>query len=311
MRNSSTNQVLEFIKRDKNVLAITGDLGNEIYDYIKIYYPKQYIDYGISECNMVASSAGLARQGKIPFIYSVTNFMSMRAFEFIRNTVCPFNANVKFLGRSAGFASSYLGMTHQGTEDIALLRSLPNMIIINPATPIEAREATKAIYDYEGACYLRLEGAGEPELFDEQYKFRIGKGQIIREGSDVTIISTGSIINEAVKAAEKLAEKKVSVQLINMPTIKPLDSEIIIQATLKTKNIITLEEHSIYGGLGSAVSEVLAENNCNARFERMGLKDSFVKGFGTREESLILNELDKNNIMYKIEEMLGMRETEK
>lgn len=304
MRNRSTEVIYELIKKDKNVIAVTGDLGNEIYVKIAEEYPKQFIDYGVSESNMIGSCAGLARCGKIPFIYTITNFIIMRGYEFVRNDICNMNANVKFIGRSAGLSSSYLGMTHQGTEDISLLRSLPNMIVINPATPIEAREAMYAVYEYNGPCYVRLEGAGEAELFDNNYDFILGKGKIITEGSDIAVIATGSIIIEAIEAAKKLREEGISVKIINISTIVPLDKEIIKETALQTKAILTLEEHNINGGLGSAVAEVIAENGIGTVFKRMGL-NGFSKGYGNRKEALYLNKISREFIIQEIREMMS------
>lgn len=305
MRNSSTEVVLQLLKEDKNVLAVTADNGNEIYDQIRRKYPAQYIDFGIAECNMVAASAGLAAAGKIPFIYAVTNFLSMRAYEFLRNIVCEPNYNVKFLGRSAGVVTGTYGMTHQGTEDLALLRTLPNLLTITPATPIEAREATRFAYRHKGPVYIRLEGRNEPELYDADYVFRPGKGMVLREGRDMTILSIGSIVSEALKAAEALAREGIETRVIHMPMILPIDRALIVSAAKETGRILTLEEHSIYGGLGSAVAEVLAEDAVSAHFQRMGLS-GFAKGCGNREEMREINGLSAKDIVKKVREMISV-----
>lgn len=299
MRNASTGIVYELIKQDKNVIAVTADNRNEIYDRIRKEYPHQYIDYGIAEGNMVASAAGLASCGKIPFLYTITNFMSMRAFEFIRNDVCISNQNVKFLGRSSGLVSSSMGPTHQGTEELALLRTLPNLLVITPGSPLEAREATRFAYHHKGPVYIRLEGFREPELYDCSYKFAVGKGSIVQQGKDVTVISMGSVIHEALRAAQILLESGVTVRVINMPMVKPLDKELIIHAASETKMVITLEEHSIYGGLGSAVAECIAEEGVSTKFIRMGL-DCIANGCGNREDMRKINHLLYENIVKKI-----------
>ena len=304
MRNESTKVVLDLIKKDRNVLAITADNGNEIYDQIKNEYPQQYIDYGIAECNMVASAAGLASTGKIPFLYAVTNFMSMRAFEFIRDVVCVPNYNVKFLGRSAGLVGGSMGMTHQGTEDLAILRTLPNLLVITPATPIEAREATYFAYQHNGPVYIRLEGFNEPELYDQGYQFKSGMGSVVRNGTDITVITTGSIINEAIAAAAVLKQEHgFEVQIINMPMIKPIDESLILKAAKKTNTLLTLEEHTIYGGLGSAVAEVLAENGCHVNFQRMGL-NGFSRGCGNRDQMREINKIASTSIVRNIKSLL-------
>ncbi|MBR3622777.1 MAG: transketolase, partial [Selenomonadaceae bacterium] len=260
MRNASTEAVMELVRRDRNVIAVTADNGNEIYDEIKRDFPRQYIDYGIAECAMTAGAAGLAAAGKIPFIYAVTNFLSMRGYEFIRNIVCVRNYPVKFLGRSAGVVTGTYGMTHQGTEDLAVLRSLPDLLTITPSTPIMARAATKFAYRYPGAVYIRLEGRGEPEHYDETFDFNPGQGYVWREGSDAALICTGSIINEAMKAAEELKQCGIEVTVADMPTIRPLDIGLLLKIFDKVKYIFSVEEQTIYGGLGSAVAECMAEH---------------------------------------------------
>lgn len=305
MRNASTNVVYELMKKDKNVMALTADNRNDIYDQIRTEYPENYIDYGIAESNMIASAAGLASCGKIPFLYTITNFMSMRAFEFIRNDVCAANQNVKFLGRSSGLVSSSMGSTHQGTEELALLRSLPNLLVITPATPLEAKQATYAAYDYDGPVYIRLEGFNEPELYDESYHFEIGKGTTLRQGKDVTVISTGSIVNEVIEAAKSLEKEfGITTRIINLSTLRPIDREIIQKAAKQTKVILTLEEHTVYGGLGSAVAEVLAESGYSVKFRRMGL-EGFSKGCGNRAEMRELNGIASKNIIEVVKSFLG------
>ena len=303
MRNASTRMVYELAKQDKNVMALTADNANEIYNELKFHMPKQYMDYGIAEENMVASAAGLASCGKIPFLYTITNFMSMHAFEFIRNDVCIANQNVKFLGRSSGLVSSSMGATHQGTEEVALLRALPNMLVITPATPIEAREATKFSYQHNGPVYIRLEGFNEPEFYGEDYQFVVGRGYVLRDGRDATVISMGSVVNEALKAAEGLESDGIRLRVINMPMVHPIDRDLIVAAAKETGHIITLEEHSIHGGLGSAVAEVLAECGLAVSFRRMGL-DGCAKGCGNREAMREINGLASENIAVNVREML-------
>lgn len=303
MRNASTQVVYDLARYDKRVVAVTADNRNEIYDRIRRELPGQYLDYGIAECNMVASAAGLASCGKIPFIYTITNFMSMRAFEFIRNDVCIGNRNVKFLGRSSGLSSSNMGATHQGTEELGLLRTLPNMLVITPASPIEAREVTKFAYHYNGPVYIRLEGFHEPELYTSSYKFILGKGEIIRQGNDAVIISMGSIINEALQASETLSADGINVGVINMPVVKPVDEKLVCDIARKAKMLITLEEHSIYGGLGSVVAECIAEHGIGVKFIRMGL-ECIADGCGSRTEIRENNRILSNDIVQKIKSNL-------
>lgn len=298
MRNASTQMVYDLARQDKNVVAVTADNRNEIYNRIRQELPNQYIDYGIAEENMIASAAGLASCGKIPFLYTITNFMSMHAFEFIRNDVCIANQNVKFLGRSSGLTSSSMGPTHQGTEELALLRTLPNLLVITPATPIEAREATKFAYVHHGPVYIRLEGFNEPELYDDAYKFVCGKGHVVHDGEDAAIIAMGSVINEALEAAEYCAQKGIRIKIIDLPMVKPIDKDILDQA-IKTGFVLTIEEHSIYGGLGTAVAEYIAENCCDVKFSRMGL-DCIAAGCGTRKDIRERNNLTSKHIVDRL-----------
>lgn len=304
MRTASTGIVYELVKKDKRVLALCADGGNDVYQMIRKDFPQQYIDYGIAEENMVASAAGLASCDKIPFVFGTTNFIAMRAFEFIRNDVALPNHNVKFLGIFSNLARGGWGPTHQGTEEIALLRCLPNLLVITPATPIEAREATKFAYRHKGAVYIRLEASNETEYYDENYVFQLGKGYVISKGDDFTIITMGGILSEAVQIAEGLVSCGLTIRVINMPMVKPVDEEIILTAAQETKGIITLEEHSIYGGLGSAVAEVLAENGISTKFARMGLHGCAI-GCGNRDEIRELNGISADDVKKKIRELLG------
>ena len=303
MRNASTQVVYDLVKQDSNVMALTADNRNEIYDKIRQENPKQYIDYGIAEENMVASAAGLASCGKIPFLYTITNFMSMHAYEFIRNDVCVANQNVKFLGRSSGLTSSSMGATHQGTEELALLRALPNMVVITPATPIEAREATKWAYQYKGPVYIRLEGYNESELFNEEYKFELNKGYEVRPGNDVTVIAMGSVINEAITAAELLEKDGISIRILNFPTVQPGDIGAVKKAAAETKAIITLEEHTLAGGLGSAIAEIIAEQNIAIPFKRLGLLGC-ARGCGNRQEMREINHVARTDILEAVQQLL-------
>lgn len=273
MRNRSTRVVAELALRDPRVLALSGDSRNEDFEYIKKMRPGQSIDYGIAEANLIASAAGLASCGKIPFIYNISNFLSMRAFEFIRNDLCPGRLNVKMLGRSAGLSSYSLGLTHQGTEELALLRSLPELLTITPASPLEAEMATRAAYEHDGPVFIRLESTQETEIYGPDYLFQPGRGVLVRPGSDATVICMGSIVNEALAAAEELQNLHgLQLRVVNIHTVKPLDSGIILSAARQTGRIITLEEHSLFGGLGSAVAEALALGGAaGVKFKMMGL----------------------------------------
>ncbi len=304
MRTASTEIVYELVKQDKRVIAICADSRNDVFERIRDEYPAHYVDYGIAESNMVASAAGLASCGKIPFIFGTSNFIAMRAFEFIRNDVALANLNVKFIGIFSGLARGGWGPTHQGTEELALLRCLPNLLTVTPATPIAAREATKFAYIHQGPVYIRLEASGEIEFYTDEYHFQMGEGNVLNEGNDVTIVTIGSILAEAMQIARELEENGIGVRVIDMPMINPIDQRLLISAAQETKGIIALEEHSIYGGLGSAVAEVLAENEIKTRFVRMGLHGCAV-GCGNREEIRELNGISKEDVIQQIRKIIA------
>lgn len=282
MRNAYIKAVYDMAKADQNVLALVADNGAIVFDDFRRDFPEQFINFGISEANMVSAAAGLARCGKIPFAYTIAGFITMRAFEQVRNDVCLQKQNVKLVGVGGGMRYSTLGPTHHATEDIAIMRVLPSMNIIVPASPREAYAATRYAAEINEPVYLRLEATKEPEIYSEDYEFHLGKGVLLAAGSDISLLSMGSIINDVLQAAGKLQEKGLSARVINMSTIKPIDKEIIEKAARETGRILTVEEHSIVGGLGSVVAEVLMEKRCgDIGFKSMGVKDSFCKGYGS------------------------------
>lgn len=300
MRDAYLSALHHLAGENKNILALISDNGAIVYDKFRRDFPQQYFNYGISEANMVASAAGLASCGKIPFAYTITNFLTMRAFEFIRNDVCLQEMNVKLVGTGAGFSYSTLGPTHHGTEDIALMRVLPNLVIFSPASPKETYKAAIACAKHDGPTYLRLGTSKEAEIYNSDYDFVPGRGVILKEGCDASIIATGSIICDALEAAEALEKEKITVRVVNIHTIKPLDSELIVRCARETGAVITLEEHNINGGLGGAAAETLLENGCTPVFVRMGLDGAFCKGYGTRAEMKRINGLSPEHIAAKV-----------
>lgn len=270
----------ELAKADQRVYALISDNGAIVYDKYRKDLPEQYLNLGISEANMVGMAAGMASCGKIPFAYTIGAFLAYRAFEFIRNDVCLQNQNVKIVGTGAGEVYSALGPTHHSTEDLGGLRALPNLTILCPASPMEVRKATKAAYEHEGPVYLRLGTNREPEIYEEDYEFQIGKAVTLREGTDITLIGTGSILKDVLDAAEQMQSEDISVRVIDMHTIKPIDQDVIIKAVDETGRIITMEDHNVIGGLGSAVAEVVAKYEKGIQFKRLGLR-GFSDGYGT------------------------------
>ena len=237
-------------------------------------YPDRHFNCGIAESNMMCVAAGLSTMGLVPFASSFAMFAAGRAFEQVRNTIGYPHLNVKIGATHAGISVGEDGASHQCCEDFALMRSIPGMVVICPADDIEARQAVKAAYKYEGPVYLRFGRLAVPVFHSEDYKFEIGKGEVIKEGSDVSIIANGLMVNEAIEAGKALESKGISAEIINIATIKPLDEELVIKSAKKTGRVITVEEHNIIGGLGEAVCACLSEN-CPTPVKRIGVNDEF------------------------------------
>ena len=260
---------------NENIVVLEADLSKstKTSDFKKVY-PERHFNMGIAEQNMLGVAAGFAAAGKVPFASSFAVFATGRAYDQIRNSIAYPNLNVKIAATHAGLTVGEDGGSHQMLEDIALMRALPNMTVIVPADGIETKQAVKAAAEYEGPVYIRMGRPKVPVLFDENYTFEIGKGVVLKEGTDVTLIGTGIMVSKAVEAAELLAAEGISAAVVNISTIKPLDAELIIAQAQKTGAIVTCEEHNIYGGLGSAVAEVLVEN-CPVPMARVGVADKF------------------------------------
>ena len=282
---------------NENVVVLDADLSKstKTADFKKAC-PDRFINMGIAEGNMMTVAAGLASCGKIPFASTFAIFATGRAFEQIRNSICYPKLNVKICATHAGITVGEDGASHQSIEDISLMRTLPNMTVINPSDAIETEAAIKAVMDYNGPCYIRLGRSGVSVINDnEDYSFQIGKGCVLREGKDATIIATGIMVEAALEAYNILAEEGIRVRVINIHTIKPIDEELIIKAARETKLIVTAEEHSIIGGLGSAVAEVVTSNS-PATVLRVGIKDVFgesgkpaelLKAYGLTAEDIV------------------------
>ena len=275
-RESFGNAIAEFADQYPDVVVLDADLAAATKTGIfKKAYPDRFIDCGIAECNMVGVAAGLAACGKIPFAASFAMFSAGRAFEQVRNSVGYPHLNVKIVGSHAGISVGEDGATHQCCEDIGLMRTIPGMVILNPADHYEMRAAVKAAIEYNGPVYLRLGRlAVESVNNNDDYTFEIGKGITLRDGSDITVIATGLLVGEAVKAADALKNEGISVRVIDMHTIKPIDREIILKAAKETGKIVTAEEHNVIGGLGDAVASVLSEE-CPTPLVKIGVNDEF------------------------------------
>ena len=299
-RDSYGNALAELGKEHENLVVLDADLAAATKTGVfKKAYPERFIDCGIAEANMTGVAAGLSTCGKVPFISSFAMFVAGRAFEQVRNSIGYPYLNVKIGATHAGITVGEDGATHQCNEDIALMRTIPGMVIINPADDVEARAAVKAAYEYEGPVYLRFGRLALPIIHNESScKFEIGKGEILRDGKDVTIVATGAMVSNSLEAAEKLAADGIEAKVINIHTIKPLDEELVVAAAKETGKVVTVEEHSVIGGLGSAVCDTLAMKNPTPVM-KIGINDTFGES-GPAVELLKKYQLDAESIYEKI-----------
>ncbi len=303
-RESYGNALKALGEENPNVLVLDADLaGATKTGVFKKAFPDRFFDCGIAECNMVSIAAGIATTGKIPFCSSFAMFAAGRAFEQVRNAVGYPHLNVKIGATHAGISVGEDGATHQCNEDIALMRTIPGMVIINPADDVEARAAVKAAAEYVGPVYLRFGRMAVPVFNDEAtYKFEIGKGIVLREGTDVTIVATGLCVNSALEAAEKLAADGVSAEVINIHTIKPLDEELILTSAKKTGKVVTVEEHSVIGGLGSAVCDALSEK-LPTPVKKLGVNDTYCES-GPAAQLITKYRLDGVGVYEQVKEFI-------
>ena len=291
---------------NEKVIVLDADLAEATKTgMFKKAFPERFFDTGIAECNMMGVAGGLATTGYTVFASSFAMFAAGRAFEQVRNTIGYPGLNVKIGATHAGISVGEDGASHQCCEDIALMRTIPGMTIVNPADDVEARAAVFAAAEVNGPFYLRFGRLATPRIYDENYKFELGKGVQLKDGTDVTIIATGLMVNEALVAADKLAEEGISAAVINIHTIKPIDREIIIKAAEKTGCIVTSEEHSVIGGLGSAVSEVVTET-VPVPVVKHGVYDEFGQS-GPAVELLKVYGLDAEHIAEKAKEAISLK----
>ena len=303
-RESYGNALVELGKKHDDVVVLDADLaGATRTGMFRKAYPERFIDSGIAEANMMGMAAGIAATGKVPFASTFAMFAAGRAFEQVRNSIGYPHLNVKIGATHAGISVGEDGATHQCNEDIALMRTIPGMTIIVPSDDIEARAAVEAAYEYQGPVYMRFGRLAVPVINDRlDYKFEIGKGSLLCEGTDVTIVATGLCVNSALEAAEKLASEGISAEVINIHTIKPLDEEIILKSAAKTGKVVTAEEASIIGGLGGAVAELLSEK-LPTKMMRIGVRDVFGES-GPATELLHKYKLDGDGAYEQIRKFL-------
>jgi transketolase len=283
MRGAFFRALLTLAEQDDRVNLIVGDLGFGVVEEFAQRFPERFLNAGVAEQNMTGLAAGMALSGKVVFTYSIANFPILRCLEQVRNDVCYHNANVKIVAVGGGLSYGSLGSTHHATEDLAIMRSLPRMVVVAPGDPAEAEAATQAVAAHPGPCYLRLGRAGESRVHRGEIDFRLGKAIQVRDGKDLTLISTGGLLETAVQVAESLHHAGLQTRVLSMHTVKPLDADTVLAAARETGAIFTLEEHSVIGGLGGAVAELLAESSeVQVPFKRFGLPSAFMSIVGTQ-----------------------------
>lgn len=308
MREAFVNQLIELAKTNKNIELLSGDLG---FGVLKPYWtqlPEQFMNAGIAEQNMLSMASGMAMEGKIVVVYSIGNFPTVRALEQIRNDCAYHGANVKIVCVGSGFAYGSLGMSHHATEDIALLRALPDVMVICPGDRLEAQAAVKIMMTAPGTCYLRLGRGGEQQVHKRLDTFMLGKAVQIRTGTElckIALFSTGDILAEAHAAVNLLAADGIHISQYSFPFVKPLDEQLIRECAQQYEYIFTLEEHNIVGGFGGAVAEVLAEVGTGCKLVRLGIKDTYCEDVGDQQYLRALNGINAQGIAERIKLEIG------
>lgn len=302
MRNSFADEMTQLAKTDKRVVLLSGDIGNKLFDKFKEVDPERFYNCGIAEANMMSVAAGLSLSGFRSIVYTITPFTTTRCFEQIRVDVCYHNAPVIIVGTGSGLSYADLGPTHHSLEDLAILRTLPGMNVLAPCDAVELRLALKASLESNSPVYIRIGKKGEPKIHAGIPGFRIGEGIVLRKGSDIAILCAGTIMPEAVSAADILAEQGISAEIVSMHTIKPLDSKYLSSASKKFKLLVTVEEHGLIGGLGGAVAEWRSENNVAVPHLSFGTPDEFMHEVGSQEYARKKYGLTANNISSRIAE---------
>tara|TARA_B100001250_G_scaffold300104_1_gene261783 strand:- start:17598 stop:18524 length:927 start_codon:yes stop_codon:yes gene_type:complete len=307
MRDTFAAEVERMMLEDPNIILITGDLGFGVFDSMRDNFPENFINVGVAEQNMTGVAAGLAKENFTVFTYSIANFSTLRCIEQIRNDIAYHNLNVNIVSVGAGFSYGPLGMTHHATEDLAIMRSIPDITILSPSTLYEAELATRELAKKSGAGYLRI----DKSYFDDsnisnQPTFEIGKNRILKEGTDITFMATGGILKEAMSAAEELEKEGISCKVTSCHSIKPFDKDDLIESIKNTNGIITIEEHSILGGLGGLVAEICMENELRPKiFKRIGLNDTFSSIVGSQNHLRKRYNMDSEAIVTTVMETLN------
>ena len=306
MRSVFNETLLEIAKSDPRIFMILADIGYGEIEPFAEAFPDRFFNVGVAEQNMTGVACGVAMEGNIAITYSIANFPTLRPLEQIRNDVCYHNANVKIVIIGGGLAYGALGISHHSTEDIAIIRALPNIVVVAPSDFSEARAATKAMIEHDGPVYYRCGYKQEPDIHKGDIDFRFGKAIQVRDGKDVTLIYTGTIGANVIEAEKMLRESGINPRILSMHTVKPIDTDAIVKAASETGAIVTVEEHNINGGLGSAVAEVLMDSGAgNIRFKRIALPDVNVSKVGGQEWLHCQYGLDSDSITKQVRQLIG------
>jgi len=306
MRKAFTRALYDISKKNKDVYSMTADIGVFAFNDIKKDFPERFFNVGVAEANMMGMAAGLALSDKIPFVFTIAPFITMRCCEQIKVDVCYHDLPVKIYGAGGGFVYGPQGATHHAIEEIGVLRSLPNITLVCPSDPIETEKLTYESMKLKGPLYVRISRNNEPNYHDKEYDFKFGVADEIKSGSDISIISTGPVLGNVLDSYDVLKSKGYDISIINMATVKPIDKKAVLKCAKQTGNIITVEEHNIIGGLGSAVAEVLSENNCSdVNFKRLGVNDKFCEVHGTHEELQHEYGISSDSIITEVDNLLS------
>jgi len=305
MRYAFVQELTALAKKNKDIILLTGDLGFTVFEDFAKQFPKQFFNVGVAESNMIGIATGLALSGKIVFAYSIASFATFRPFEFIRNDACLHKAPVIIVGSGAGLSYSDSGTTHFAIQDIAIMRCLPNLTIFAPADQIETRWATREAIKLKSPVYLRLGKKGEPDIHRQPPSLKVGKGNFVKKGKDFVVIATGNIVFNALEAVKILEKEGLKGSVISMHTLKPIDKKLIQKLALTTKYLITVEEHSILGGLGGAVAEIVSQmSTIKAKLLILGLPDNFPQKLGSHTYLRDIYGLSPKKISQRIKKFL-------